>query len=247
MTNSVETYKPYKVVNRAGEYVLVNISDLHVPYVSTKALDAVFELEADGIVINGDVLDAGNASKFSHYEVDSLLESYSAVVRLLKEFKDRFKDVFVVAGNHDLRYERMLRRNLVLAELADVFGGLDLLEKACFEAGVNYSRNGFKINDAIFYHPDTYCSTPLATARKALEYMIQFSDDFKLVSIGHTHQLGFGRHLGKLIFESGKMCNITPWERASHSLHTRHTPLGFIVFSFEDCVTRAFTFVEAGE
>lgn len=236
-------------VERSGTYSLVNVSDLHVPYLNVKAFEYMLkfaEKNCAGIVINGDVFDAGNASRYEHYAVDRLLESYSQVVALLQECAKVFKDVFVTAGNHDLRYERMLRRNLVIAELADLFGGFDILERACNEANVKYFRNGVKVNDVIFFHPDTYLSTPLGTARKTVEHMLQYRDNFRAVSIGHTHQLAHGEHLGRLMFESGRMCMITPWEVASHNLNKKYTRTGFVVFNFENCNMTSYTFCEWG-
>lgn len=241
-------YAPYITVEKLGRYRIVNISDLHIPYQSEDGIKTVLQYadENTGLVINGDVLDCTNASKFPAYAVDDLLGSYITAVQILGQFKDAFEEVFVVAGNHDLRYERMLRRNRLFAELAEIFGGCDLLAKICAEAGVTYSRNGFRINDVIFFHPDNYLSTTLGTSRKVVEYMLQFEPDYKAVSIGHTHQLGYGRHFGKLMFESGKMCELTPHEQVSHNVNLKYSPIGFIVFTFTDCKLTSYEFVEVG-
>lgn len=248
VAESARSYTPYRKIERPGSYKLVNVSDLHVPYHLERGLDTVYEYAktCDGIVINGDVLDCSNASRFPVYEVDSVFHSYSQAVEIMAKLKDLYNDVFVVAGNHDLRYERMLRKNRIFAEFVEVFGGCDILEKACIEAGVLYSRNGFKINDVIFFHPDNYLSSTLGTARKTVEHMLQYNDNFKAVSIGHTHQLAYGYHMGKLMFESGKLCARMPSERMSHNLNLKHTTPGFIVFDFSDMVLTSFTFVEVG-
>ena len=244
-----KVYKPYCELTLTEDFKLVNCSDTHLPYVSKKALDDLLRnrYDADYVLINGDVLDCANPSRHEIYKVDQLATTYGMAVEMLTELSKVYKKVYVCAGNHDLRYERMLRRNVVTSELLDVLGGADILERICDEAGVEYSRNGFKINNVAFFHPDTYLRTPLSTARRALEYLLQFDTDLTAVSIGHTHVLGHCEYQGRLLFESGKMCGRLPYELWNRNLNWHYTRLGYIVFEFRNSNLASYTFVDLGE
>lgn len=244
----LERFKPYREFVRTGRYRIVNISDLHMPYVSEKALDRILgSPEGDAIVVNGDVFDCSNASSYPIYQVEDFASTYGQVVELLSQLKRIYSEVFVTAGNHDARYEKMLRRNRVLAEFIDILGGCDILEKACDEAGVTYCRNGVAINKLVFFHPDNYYSVPLGTARKTLDYMIQFDGSIVGVSIGHTHAMGYAEYKGRLVFESGKVCRRLPYELFSHNLNLNNTRLGYIVFEFNGGQLESYKFVDLGE
>lgn len=99
------------------EYVerLGIISDVHIPYVDEVNLNASLDwLEAqkiDAILLNGDILDCYQLSKFGK---DRRLRNAYQEIIMLREFLDmisqRFKKVYYKLGNHEERFENFVFR-----------------------------------------------------------------------------------------------------------------------------------------
>lgn len=95
-------------------------SDVHVPFHDTKALKLVYDIiediSPDGIIINGDFLDAFNLN--SHQPKDpevitSLEDEFIKGRELLEELRDRNTNARIIfnAGNHSNRLDRFVIKN----------------------------------------------------------------------------------------------------------------------------------------
>jgi len=127
-------YNPYKlpdteekirlpyVLPKADNNILL-ISDLHIPYHNISAITAALkygqEAKVNTIIINGDLIDFYQMSRFERdprkrsakFEFDSTKEF---LVILRKTFKNA--QIYWVKGNHDVRYEHWL-----MAKAPEVF------------------------------------------------------------------------------------------------------------------------------
>ena len=90
-------------------YLLLSISDTHAhylcPFVWSAFLGAIEDLKPDGVLLNGDILDGGEISRFPQVRGRTLrlkdeLEFQRSMFRHLRRVHDG--DLFSVCGNHDL-------------------------------------------------------------------------------------------------------------------------------------------------
>lgn len=99
-------------------YIVFN--DVHVPFHDTKALSLIYDIiediPLDGIIINGDFLDAFNLN--SHQPKDpevitSLEEEFFEARELLEELRKRNpkKKIVYLAGNHLFRLDRFVMKH----------------------------------------------------------------------------------------------------------------------------------------
>jgi predicted phosphodiesterase len=117
---------PYPFVNLKGERFLV-LSDVHMPYHDTRALTLALQkgkqFEADHVLVNGDLLDFYQLSRFDKDPrkrsfADELLAGEEFFKVLRREFKDA--QITWKLGNHEERYDVYMRTKA--PELLDVKG-----------------------------------------------------------------------------------------------------------------------------
>jgi predicted phosphodiesterase len=106
-----EDFTPYKITSSR---VLI-ISDLHFPYQDNKAitlaLDYGKEKDVNCILINGDLLDFHNQSRFEKDpRARKTHEEFEAVRQFLRGLRSQFENCKIVfkLGNHDERWEKWL-------------------------------------------------------------------------------------------------------------------------------------------
>ena len=104
-------YTPY-IINQARTLV---ISDLHIPYQDNNAIELAIkyglEKKVDCVLINGDLLDMPNHSRFEKdWRMRSTFEEFEATRQFLQSLRKTFPKAKIVfkEGNHDDRWERWL-------------------------------------------------------------------------------------------------------------------------------------------
>ena len=104
-------YVPY-LINQSRTLI---ISDLHFPYQDNKAIELALNYglkkNVNCILINGDLLDMPNHSRFEKdWRMRSTFEEFEAVRQFLKSLRKAFPKAKIVfkEGNHDDRWERWL-------------------------------------------------------------------------------------------------------------------------------------------
>jgi len=91
------------------------LSDIHIPYHDLKALNVALNefkrVKIDTLVLNGDIIDCYNLSK---YEKDPNKRNHNEEIKMLTIFLDDMKNIFPTCeivlklANHEERYERFL-------------------------------------------------------------------------------------------------------------------------------------------
>lgn len=105
---------PYEAFNISQSRILV-ISDLHLPYQDNEAIKLALqygkEKNVNCILINGDLIDFGNISRFEpDWRHRSINEEFEAVRAFLKGLRGLFPKARIIFkyGNHDERWEKYL-------------------------------------------------------------------------------------------------------------------------------------------
>lgn len=127
---------------------LLVLSDIHFPYHDKTALMLALrdgrQNEVDGILLNGDILDCYQLSKFAK---DSRKPSIRAEMDVFRFFIDQLKqrfpnaEIYYKLGNHEVRLERWIQQN------AQMFDGMfDLENLVNFrDAGVVYLKDNIGV------------------------------------------------------------------------------------------------------
>ena len=211
---------------------ILSLSDLHIPF--QKPLDT-FESycgKVDILQLNGDLSDCQAISKFNKAYRISPIEELISTREYLIELIDLLKPKTVVVnyGNHDIRFQNYLSKNLD----TDI---LELMPKTSleliFEDGFHHydKRYGSKtqmvpikdifpdvdiryvdswyslIGDTIFCHPFAFSSQPMKTAEKAMEYFRNEGFAFKTLVMAHTHRIGQYKIGNTTLIEQGCCCD----------------------------------------
>lgn len=132
--------KPFKLPYANNNILL--ISDLHIPYHDVDAINTALaygmDNECNTIIINGDLLDFHNQSKFepdptkrdTKYEFDTTI-AFLEVLR--KHFPSQ--EIIFIEGNHDERYSKWLMRKARRYSMTLIIQWL----KDCNLAGLRYA------------------------------------------------------------------------------------------------------------
>lgn len=210
---------------------ILSISDLHVPFQLDYSLLKDYK-GVDILQINGDVSDMQAISRFSKsYRVspmEEIIETRKYLIDLIEYISP--KKVVINYGNHDLRYQSYLAKNLDsdLLELQpqtslelifeDGFYHYNKREKTKVEykplkymfedIQIEYTNNWFcQINDTIFCHPTAYSSGILKTAEKAMLWFRNEGYNFTKLVMAHTHRSGQYTIGNTTIYEQGAFCD----------------------------------------
>lgn len=212
---------------------ILSISDLHIPFNLSIETFRAYAGCVDVLVLNGDIEDAQNVSKFSkkyrvHFTEEMIL-ARQFLIDLIKMINP--KEVIIVKGNHEARMGRYLsdKLNDDLMNLMpdspmdlivnDGFKNKDRLNRTetwyaplveVFQGtGINVVYNGewwYKVGKTIFAHPLSYSSGMLKTTEKAVEYFLRIDRDFDSVVLAHTHKLGSYVQGNINMYEQGCCC-----------------------------------------
>jgi predicted phosphodiesterase len=194
---------------------ILSVSDTHVPFELPIETLSAYKGRVDILQLNGDICDCQAISKFNKvYRVSPMEEIIKArkyVIDMIEYLQP--KKVVVTYGNHDLRFQNYIAKNLdnEMAELmprtslelifVDGFFHYDKREgtkswytpiKELFPAiEIDYTDNWWtQIGDAIFAHPSAFSSGVLKTAEKAMYFFRNEGMQFLELVMAHTHRVG---------------------------------------------------------
>lgn len=213
---------------------ILSISDTHVPFQLPISTFKDCVNRVDILQLNGDLLDMQSISKFPKSFRVSVMEEViigrQYVIDLIEYIKP--KRVIVNYGNHELRLQNYLNKHLDsdLLELMpqtaldliinDGFNHYDKRNKTkvwyeplckVFEdIEVKYTNNWHcQIGETIFCHPNTYSSSMLKTAEKAMYYFRNEGYQFSSLVMGHTHRSGEYTIGNTTIYEQGTCSDVS--------------------------------------
>ena len=193
---------------------------------------ADYKGKVDILQLNGDIGDCQGISRFpKSYRVspmEELIETRKFIIDLIEYIKP--KKVVVTYGNHDIRFQSYLAKNLDsdLLELMpqtslelifiDGFKHYNKCERTKVEykplievlddVEIEYTNNWYaQIGDTVFCHPKAFSSGIMKTAEKAMLWFRNEGFDFKTLVMAHTHRSGMYSIGNTTIYEQGAFCD----------------------------------------
>lgn len=207
------------------------ISDTHVPFQLPVETFEKYAGLCDLLVLNGDIGDCQAISKFPKTYRFSPMQELIATRQYLIDLISfiRPKKVLVTYGNHDIRFQQYIAKNLDtdLIELMpktsleyiieDGFTWYDKrngtktryepLKEQFEDIEIDYVDNWFcKVGSVIFCHPMAFASTPMKTSVNATNWFRNEGYDFKTLVMAHTHRVGFYEVGDTALYEQGCAC-----------------------------------------
>ena len=194
---------------------ILSVSDTHVPFELPIEKLSAYRGRVDILQLNGDICDCQAISKFNKvYRVSPMEEIIKArkyMIDMIEYLQP--KKVVITYGNHDLRFQNYIAKNLdnEIAELMpktslelifeDGFFHYDKREgtkswytpiKELFQnVNIDYTDNWWvQIGDIIFAHPSAFSSGVLKTAEKAMYFFRNEGYQFSELVMAHTHRVG---------------------------------------------------------
>lgn len=194
---------------------ILSISDTHVPFELPVETLSAYKGRVDILQLNGDICDCQAISKFGKvYRVSPMEEIIKArkyIIDMIEYLQP--KRVVVTYGNHDIRFQNYLAKNLD-NEIVELMPKTSL--ELIFVDGFNHynKREGTKswyapidqlfpyieieytdnwwvqIGDTIFAHPSAFSSGVLKTAEKAMYFFRNEGMSFTELVMAHTHRVG---------------------------------------------------------
>ena len=228
-----EEYDSYIHGYNSVSTTILSISDLHVPFQLPKELLSDYVGRTDILQLNGDISDMQSISTFPKaYRVspmEEIIETRKYLIELIEYINP--KKVVITYGNHDIRFQSYLAKNLDsdLLELmpktslelifVDGFRHFDKRERTKVEykplkdvfenIEIEYTDNWYcQINDTIFCHPMAYSSGILKTAEKAMLWFRNEGFNFRRLVMAHTHRSGQYTIGNTTIYEQGAFCDV---------------------------------------
>lgn len=243
------------VQNKDVATCILSISDLHIPF--QKPVDTFSEYAGmvDILQVNGDLVDCQAISRFAKVyrksPVEEILIARQYMIDLIEMIRP--KRVIINYGNHDLRFQNYLAKNIdtdllelmpkTSLELIFVDGfnhyNKELHTKVHYDPLVEVFKNSgieivyndtwySKIGSTIFCHPLAYSSGMLKTAEKAYRYFKDSDVVFDSVCMAHTHKTGHYDIGQSVIYEQGCCCETSKMNYADGRL-TPSQREGFIL------------------
>jgi predicted phosphodiesterase len=213
-----------------GRERVVIIPDVHAPFHEPEFLAHICHLEgprSTKAICVGDISDAYAFSTFTKYEHVSFGEEWASVTQVIDALSRSFHSVEIIIGNHDARLEKRLRERLT-SDMVDAIrymtGGLlcPLTALAKQYPNVTIARHetpsGHQIDwfttdgDVWIGHPEKFSTIPGGALRKLEDWLLDNEislglDTYKLIVMGHTHQLSKLPWRGnQLLVECGCLC-----------------------------------------
>lgn len=210
------------------------ISDTHVPYQLPITTFADYAGVTDILVLNGDIADCQAISKFPKaYRISpmsELIQTRQYLIDLINYIAPN--KVIINYGNHDVRFQQYLAKNLDtdLLELMPktaleliVVDGFNHYDKAIGtktyyspiqdvinDVEIIYTNSWFcQIGGTIFCHPTAFSCGILKTAEKAVQYFRNEGYQFSALVMAHTHRVGEYKQGNTVMYEQGCCCDVT--------------------------------------
>ena len=229
----IKEYYDYIHNNSGIATRVLSISDTHIPYNLPLDIFSDYVGKVDILQLNGDILDCQSISKFPKtYRVSMIEEMVQArqyIIDLIEYLKP--KKVVINYGNHEMRFQAYLSRNLdddmleLMPQTAldliciDGFNHYDKKNKTktWYEPLVNvfedveivYTGNWHcQIGDTIFCHPSAFSSGIMKTAEKAMLWFRNEGYIFKTLVMSHTHRLGEYCIGNTVLYEQGTCSDV---------------------------------------
>jgi len=211
---------------------ILSVSDLHVPFQLPTETFEEYVGKVDILQLNGDITDCQAISKFPKaYRIspmEEIIKTREYLIDLITYISP--KKVVVTFGNHDIRFQSYLSKNLD----TDL---LELMPKTSLELiivdGFNHydKRKGTKIHysplcevidgveidyvdnwhcqigDTIFCHPFAFSSGMMKTAEKAMQWFRNEGYRFENLVMSHTHRVGKYVVGNTTLYEQGCCCD----------------------------------------
>lgn len=211
---------------------ILSISDLHVPFQLPIETFEKYVGKVDILQLNGDITDCQAISKFPKaYRIspmEEIIKTREYLIDLITYLTP--KKVVITFGNHDIRFQNYLSKNLD----TDL---LELMPKTSLELIVvdgfkHYDkRKGTKIHysplcevidgveidyvdnwhcqigQTIFCHPYAFSSGIMKTAEKAMHWFRNEGFQFSSLCMAHTHRVGEYTVGNTTLYEQGCCCD----------------------------------------
>lgn len=231
---------------------ILSISDSHVPFNLPKEIFKDYIRITDILQLNGDMIDMQAISKFPKSYRVSVMEEIILGRQYIMDLIDYIKPkkVSINYGNHELRFQNYLSKNLdsdilelmpktaLELILRDGFNHYNKRDKTktfyeplcnVFEnIDIEYTENWFsQIGTTIFCHPSAFSTGILKTAEKALYWFRNEGYIFNSLVMAHTHKTGEYKIGNTKIFEQGACCDTTKQHYADGRLYNSQKE-GFI-------------------
>lgn len=241
--------------NRDVGTCILSISDLHIPFQKPIETFGEYAGKIDILQVNGDLVDAQAISRFNKVyrksPMEEILIARQYMIDLIEMLQP--KKVVVNYGNHDLRFQNYLAKNLdtdllelmpkTSLELIFVDGFnhynkelhtkvhydplIDVFKDSGIEIVYNDTWFSF-VGETIFVHPLAYSSGMLKTAEKAYRYFKDNDYFFDTIVMAHTHKTGHYDIGNSVIYEQGCCCETSKMDYADGKL-TPSQREGFIL------------------
>lgn len=220
------------------------ISDCHVPFQLPISLLEKYRNRTDVIVLNGDICDCQSISSFMKIyrksPIEEIIETRKYIIDMIEYINP--KKVIINYGNHDLRFQNYLAKNLD----TDI---LELMPKTSLELmfidgfnhynkedktktyykplidvfsniEIEYTDNWYaQYKSIIFCHPRAYSNGILKTAEKAMYWFRNEGMNFKTLVMAHTHKSGLYNIGNTTIIEQGAFCDVNKNNYSDGLLH----------------------------
>lgn len=247
MVNPYQIHDGISVATR-----ILSVSDFHVPFQLPVSTFEDYVGKVDILQLNGDISDCQAISKFPKSYRVSPMEEIIETRKYLIELIDYIKPKRVVAtyGNHEIRFQNYLSKNLDsdLLELmpktslelifVDGFKHYNKRERTKIEykplceviddVEIEYTDNWFcQIGKTIFCHPLAFSSGMMKTSENAMNYFRNEGYDFRALCMAHTHRVGQYEVGNTTLFEQGCCCD-TKKQHYSDGRLTKSQKEGFL-------------------
>jgi hypothetical protein len=162
--------------------------------------------------------------------IEEIIQGRQYIIDLIEYLKP--SKVVITYGNHDLRFQTYLSKNLdsdileLMPQTAlelifvDGFNHYDKksktkvfyepLKNVFKDIEIDYTENWFcQIGETIFCHPMAYSTGILKTSEKAMNFFRNEGYTFRSLVMAHTHRLGEYVIGNTTIYEQGACCDTT--------------------------------------
>lgn len=247
---SVKRYKGVMAKENIERKIL-SLSDIHFPLAREDLLWQAIEdhEDADIVVLNGDIMEGYIFSTFAKSRTIAALDEYNCAFAFIKELSERFPQVVLVEGNHDVRAANALKHRDLPVEasqvlrpnlLARIANGEQLDSSGLLVAKHDFSNVYFepreswyvKIGKTIFMHPSAWAGgTPGGTVISMGEKLLNrySKDEVDSFVCGHTHRIYKGVINSILYVEQGCLCDVMQYLHSAKNISKQHFMNGYAV------------------
>jgi predicted phosphodiesterase len=230
---------------------ILTLSDIHFPFARNDLLEKVIaeHEDSDIVVINGDMFEGYAHSRFEKGKRISALAEYQLAFAFVTMLSERFSEVYLVDGNHDIRVASYLKKQGLEIEesqilrpnlIARIANGekLDdtgmLIDKLKFNNVFYEQRESWyiRIGKTLFVHPwNRGGSPPGFTAKKVNDvFRLRYDEnEYDSIVVGHTHKIYKGVVDSRLLIEQGCMAGLLGYAHSPRMEFTVNGQNGYAV------------------